>query len=183
VFVDCIPIDNRWAVSELGTYIEIKLDKKDKKSAKIPCEWLPPAMPDWALPNVKIEALIEQIKTASDLITLRSAFSRAYKYANSFNRGDLVIKITEIKDKRKDQLKIDSNKEDEAELMTVRRWLERAVTDEIMGADNESVLKLAKKRLAKGICEKCMDKGIDGIDLLQILEKYYIDQLAKLTQR
>lgn len=182
-FVKCTPVNSRYDVSELGTYIEIKLDKKKKDSPKIPCEWLPPPMPGWALPSVEIEDLMEQIDTSTDLITLRSSFSRAYKYCKSFNRSDLVMRITELKDKRKEQLTAESDNEDEADLMTIRKWLERSVTDEIMRADNESVLKLAKKRLAKGINERCMEKGLDAIDLLQILEKYYIDQLAKLTRR
>jgi len=183
VFVDCTPVDSKWDVSEFATYIEIPLDKAKPKVNRIKLEWLPPPMPEWALPNVKSEALIEQIKNATDLIALRVAFSIACKYANSFKRGDLVMKITEAKDKRKSQLTVDSNKEDEADLMTIRRWLERAVTDEIMSADNESVLKLAKKRLAKGITEKCIDKGLDVVDLLRVLEKYYTNRLAELTRR
>ena len=181
VFVTCKPIKSRFDVSELGTYIEIPLDKKNKNSQKIPCEWLPPAMPDWALPSVEIAALMLEITNASDVITLRSAYSRAYKYANSFNRGSLVKQIVELKDARKLVLTKESNSEDEADLKKVLIWLERAVTDEIASANNESVLKLAKKRLAKGIHERCMEKVLDVVELLQILEKRYTTQLVKLT--
>ena len=180
-FARCEPVENRFNVEDGATYISIPLKKKEPKGPRIDCQWFPPAMPSWALPSVEAELLIDEVVNAKDLITLRSAFSRAYKYASSFNRGDLVKDITELKDERKEALSADSKAEDARDLMNVTVWLERAVTDEIMSADNESVLKLAKKRLAKGINQRCIDKGLDALGLLQALEKYYQAQLAKIT--
>jgi hypothetical protein len=177
-YATCKQVNSRFDVSEEGTYIEIKTKGS---SSKIPFEWFPPSMPEWALPNVKADELLYDIKEATDIITLKSAYGRAYKYANSFNRGDLVKRVVEEKDIRKAQLTKLSDKEDDQTFNKIVAWLERAVLTEISTANNESVLKLAKKRLTKEISTNALEAGVDVFAVNAILEKRYQEQLNKLN--
>lgn len=172
-------VTSRFKLSEGGTYIEIKIDKN--KSSYATYEWFPPKMPDWAMPSAKSDSLINDIKTATDLILLRVAYQKAYKYANSFNRGDLLKEIIQTKDIRKKSLEGDSKAETQEEERKIREWLEIKVTDLIFSAKNESVLKLAKAEISKGLKQKSLDHEVDIMEMMKILEDYYQKHLNKLN--
>lgn len=176
VFATCRVIGSRRDTSDNGTYMKIK----QKQGADIHAEWFPPALEAWALPSVEFDSLLNEINKAKDLILLKGAFSTAYKFANSFSRGDLVKKAITAKDAQKLKLETESSIENTQEELKIRVWLEQQVNDQILGAQNESVLKINKKTLSAQISEKCLEAGVDVMDLLQVLEKHYQNQLNTL---
>jgi len=178
-FALCSPVNSRFEVSDKGTYIKIKLKPNEKSFVEY--EWFPPKMPDWAMPSAQADSLINDIKTATDLILLRVAYQKAYKYANSFDRGDLLKKIIETKNVRKKALEGDSKAETQEEERKIREWLENTVTDEIFGARNESVLKLAKSSIAERLKKKAIDHEVDIMEMMKVLENYYQKHLIKIN--
>lgn len=176
-------IESRYDMPEGGNLIEIRLDIKKTDSAKIPYVWFPPEMPDWAMPNVEADMLINKINIATDVIALEVAYDGAYNYAKSFSRSDLIDKIVEAKDNRKEQLNIKSGEEDNKITNKIVAWLERIILDEITSADNESVLKLAKRRISKDLDAKVIKEGLDFAAFFNILEKRYQEKLNELTRR
>lgn len=172
-FATCKTVASRWNISSGANYIHIKKGGVD-------AEWFPPELPLWALPSAKFESMIEKINKASDLIILKGAYESAYKYANSFSRGDQVKEAIKAKDAQKLKLEIESNQEKSIIEQKTRVWLEREINDQILGAQNESVLSVNRKRLSEQLKNRCCELDIDVIELLSVLDKHYKNQLITL---
>lgn len=172
-FAICKPVTSRWNISAGANFINIKKGNMD-------AEWFPPILPAWALPSAKFDSMIEAINKATDLILLKGAFQNAYKYASSFSRGDQVKEAIKAKDAQKLKLEIESKEENTQEELDLRVWLERACNDQIFGAQNESVLKINKKNLAAKLSGKCLESGVDVMNLLSVLENNYQSHLNTL---
>ena len=177
-FALCKILDNRRDCSDNGTYMKIK----PRGGVEIHAEWFPPPLESWALPHVKSDDLIEKIRQAKDLIVMKGAYITAYKYASSFNRGDLIKKIVEAKDAQKLKLELEGEQESTKEKQKIRVWLERIVNDQIFGAQNESVLRLGKQTISEQLKDKCLESGVDIMELMQVLETYYQNQLNEIKQ-
>jgi hypothetical protein len=174
-FATCQIIGKRRDVSDSGTYMKIKQQGQD-----LHAEWFPPPLEAWALPSVEFDSLLEKVKSAKSMIVMQGAYITAYKYASSFGRGDQIKEAVKAKDEQKLKLETESKQENTQAEQDLRVWLERACNDQIFGAQNESVLKLNKQRLAKELGEKCLEAGVDVMDLLQVLENHYQNHLNKL---
>lgn len=179
-FAVCRPIANRFACSDEGTFIGIKVDKNNKHSEKLPHEWLRPELPEWALPRVEAEDLVAAVSVAEDLPSLRAAYHKAYNYASSFRRGDLLKQIIKGKDARKRHLEWKLEQEAAAAEGNLQAWLDAAINDGIVSAENESVLKLAKKRISDDLRVHGVDRGVDVADMMKVLDALYREQLQKL---
>lgn len=166
-------IESRYKLSPGGIYMKIK-------AGNLHAEWFPPELEPWALPSVKSDALIKNIEQATDLITLKGAYLMAYKYATSFKRDDVMEQATKAKDAKKLKLLGQSNQKNEQKNIEIQVWLERTVNDQIFGAVNKSVLKLNKNKLVSELNQKCSESGVNPMDLLPVLEKYYQQHLITL---
>jgi len=176
-FANCKVLGSRSECSEYGKYMKIK----QSGGVVIHVEWIPPPLESWALPSVEFDSLLEKITKATDIIIMKGAYITAYKYASSFSRGDLVKKAVEVKDAKKIELEKQSKKENNQEEKKIREWLELQVTDEIFSAKNESVLKLAKVRISKGLKEKSLNHDVDIMEMMKVLENYYQKHLTKIN--
>jgi hypothetical protein len=179
----CRAISDRWSVSEKGEYIKIKQHTgfKDKKTTReVHAEWFKPELPEWALPSVKPEILIKAMGQAEDLPSLKEAHRNAYNYAKSFQRGALLKRITETKDKQKLKLENESKNKTSDMEQDIRIWLEKIVTNHIFDAANESVLILAQQKILKDLQRYSKDAGIDPTNLEKTLKKYYQKRLSEL---
>jgi hypothetical protein len=174
----CRPVNNRFSLSPGGIYLKAK---DNYKKLEIDTEWFKPCLPEWALPSVKVTELIDRINQSTDLITMKGAYLTAYNYAKSFNRNDVLLKITEAKDNMKQKLADQSEKETNQDIQKISTWLERIVTDQLFESANESVLKLAKKNIADQLKEKCIKHDVNIIEFMQRLEKYYQQNLNSLN--
>jgi len=176
-FADCKVLAARRDCSEYGKYMKIK----QAGGVEIHVEWFPPPLESWALPSVEFDSLLEKITKATDIIIMKGAYITAYKYASSFGRGDLVKKAVEVKDAKKLELEKQSKKENNQEERKIREWLEIKVTDLIFSAKNESVLKIAKSEISKGLKQKSLNHGVDIMEMMKVLEDYYQKHLIKLN--
>jgi len=180
VYINCRAIFNKKDLSPGSIHVSIKENKNDQYGKSF--EWDAPDMPSWALPSTKKENLIDDIKKSKTEIELKSTFKRAYHYATSFKRSDLIAEFIEVKDKMKLKLKLDNSEELKKEESEIKSWLLIRVSDLILEATNESVLKLNKKKISLELQDKTLNSDVDLVDMMKILESLYQKQLIKLKQ-
>jgi hypothetical protein len=176
----CRIISDRWSVSENGEYIKIT-DKKTNR--EVHAEWFKPELPEWALPSVKPEILITAMEKSEDLSSLKEAHRNAYNYAKSFQRGALLKRITEIKDKQKLKLEAESKTKTSDSKLRISIWLEKIVNDHIFGAKNKSVLILSQQKILKELQGHAKYAGVDPTDLEKTLKEYYQKRLTELGEK
>lgn len=174
-FANCKVLEKRSDCSDNGNYQKIK-----QKGAEFHVEWFPPRLPAWAMPNIESDSLIENIKLAENLIELRDVFKDAYNYAISFGRDDLLPNMLKIKDLKKEELTKLVKNEGAENARKCRLWFERRVSDLIMSAGNESVLRLAKDQLTEELQVKGEEFKTDTVEMKKALIKYFNQKQLKL---
>ncbi len=56
-------------------------------------DWASPDLPEWALPHIKSDSFIENMKNCEDLASLKYAFNDAWRHTKAFGRLDLQPKF------------------------------------------------------------------------------------------
>tara|TARA_R110002096_G_scaffold327284_10_gene521346 strand:- start:7508 stop:8449 length:942 start_codon:yes stop_codon:yes gene_type:complete len=99
-FAICHLVDSKWDAKDNHA-------ESETKGVTSHINWTAPSLPEWALPHIKSDSFIENMKNCEDLASLKYAFNDAWRHTKAFGRLDLqpkfkseydamVIKIGEI---------------------------------------------------------------------------------------
>ena len=159
-WADCTLVENRWDCLGNCHVVKGKNGTKDRYIS-----WIAPLLPSWALPQASADRFRDAISACDDLDDLKSVYTDAYKFAKSFNRGDLVNEFSKLKDEAKEKIQeklIALSDESRAEISA---WLEKQVAA-LVTLQNESSFKQLKTRLIEELTSKCKSKCVDSKEML-----------------
>lgn len=172
-------IKNRFECED-GNYLKVFKDKKNKAGPSSEIEWFEPLLPDWALPSASFDQYINKIKRSANLSELQINFTEAYKAAQYLNRIDLRDKALAAKDELKPILiEIENDKAAKA-TEKFEKWLKTQLDDNIITAENDSVLQVSYKRLKSELTGVCKAEKRDTEHYLNVLEIAYNEATMKL---
>jgi len=162
-------VKNRYECED-GHYLKVFKDKRNKAGPSAEIEWFEPQLPDWALPSASFDQYITNIKRSDSLAALQVNFGEAYKAAQYLNRIDLRDKAVAAKDELKPILKqIEDEKQQKAK-EKFESWVSNQIQENIISAENESVLQISYKRLKNELTGVCKAENRDTEHYLNVLE-------------
>lgn len=175
MFAPCVNTENNY--DAVGEFHTIK-DKSKKFLMNV--KWTPPPMPNWALPQIKAEALFDNLKAATTLEELLEAYTDAYKYARSFGRADIGKKFEDYKNYRKQELEAEALQIGEQSTGNLTEWLNQSIEEQIFTATNESTVNRSKQDIGGNLMVKGRELNVDITELKKVLleaENNKINQL------
>lgn len=172
-FASCQPCD--FQSQAKNNYSRIK----DKKSgASVGVDWMPPALPDWAMPGLDSLSFSEAIINSKDMAELKAAFTDAYRWASSFGKTDLINQFTEEKDQAKHRLDEQAKDNIADNYAGTLSWLEYQITNLDRVPDAGSVETLSK-RINQALLEKCAGQYFDKDSLIKLLKQKTTKRIAE----
>lgn len=119
-FANCVPCE--YQRDAVNNYAYVK--DKANQGTGYGVDWTPPALPDWALPGLDIGKFISDIRNASSISELTTAFDDAYRWASSFSKLDLMAEFKKERDQRLDELREIATDNVQKNEQEVSAWLD-----------------------------------------------------------
>lgn len=153
--------------------------KKDKNSTHfVGVDWLPPKLPDFAMPGLDAAKFSQAILEAKSIPELSAAHGDAYRWASSFGKMEVVQQFAEEKDASVMRLN-DEAKDNLAERYeSTHEWLMSQMENLQKVPDAGSVETLGK-RIGELLTEKCAGQFFDTKALFTLLKQTIIKRVKE----
>lgn len=180
-FAQCELVGSRFEVKDPWNYISVK-NKQNKNAPPVSAKWLPPVLPEWALPSFKSEQYIEQIKSAQTLDELQKVYTDAMRYAKSFLKSEFAKAVNELTKAKKTELLNTQESTAAGKASKMLDWTKTRIENYINEASNESVVKQMKSQITGEIHEHCQKGNLKPDTYLALVDSSCKKRLSQLKQ-
>lgn len=180
-YADCVPCEKQSHAT--GSYMKVYADNRNKKSSEwMGADWMPPQLPNWALPGLDSSEFIEGITTPKTVVGVTEGYNNAINWAHSFSRQDLVEDFEKIKNDRIETLQNDAIENVNSNRQAIEEWLEKEMKNIALVPDVGAVHKVCehiRRRLAK----QCEDQLFDAAPLVHMLKSEVQKRVNQLNSK
>jgi hypothetical protein len=158
-FANCQLFESARDVRDAGMEYHCHFPDKKNRSVKQHIGWLPPALPDWALPFEDYSHFIDKISSAESMDSLREAFASAYRAAEASHNKDLEAEAIKAKDARKNEIASVIQKNNALKHGEVEKWLTDTCKT-FVSLPVKSTVESFYGNTLKALESECKEKGI-----------------------
>tara|TARA_R110000868_G_scaffold125265_3_gene331037 strand:+ start:11233 stop:12135 length:903 start_codon:yes stop_codon:yes gene_type:complete len=170
-FAQCTLCDNQ--KSAFNRFSKMK-DKKTNTYYGV--DWMPPKLPEWAMPGLEASKFSHAIISAANLKDLHEAHADAYRWASSFGKAEQVqqfvidrdVSAARLADEAKDAVSDNYNHVDE--------WLNKQILNLDKVPDNGAVQALGA-RIGHQLTEKCAGQYFNKQEFFAKLKTAVADRI------
>jgi hypothetical protein len=181
-FANCQIFDSQRAVRDAGLEYYCHVPDKNNRSVKNHIGWLPPTLPDWALPFDDYSHFIDKIKQADSMESLREAFASAYNASKASLNEALENDAIKAKDTRKGEISAVIQKHTAAKYAEVEKWLTSACRTFVSLPVKQAIESYYSNTL-KALEAECKDRNIISEQLKLILDAAYTARIESLQKQ
>lgn len=168
VFAQCEPCEYPSQTKQGWNFANVKLGR-DKNSPRKGMQWLPPALPVWAVPSIKGEQLIETLRSSKTKDELKENWANVYKYAKSFKRDEVLKKGEHIKNELKAKFDNQAEQQTQTASQMAYDFVARQIAEQVETSTNMSVLTGVKQKMQISIAKYCQDAKLSPSPYIQML--------------
>ena len=146
---------------EATNFMRVYVDNKDKKNSDwMDVDWLPPILPDWALPGLDSTLFSDAIKSSTLVMGVQKAFTEATNWAYSFSRKDLVEQFQAERDEAIDKLEGEAKSNVNKRFVELTKWLDNELKNIEDVPDAGTVHKVGE-HIRRNLVKKCEGQYFD----------------------
>ncbi len=179
-YAQCFKCERR---KDATNFIRVYEDNKNKKTSNwADADWIPPVLPDWAMPGLDSSKFSQDIKSATLVMGAQQAFMNASNWASSFSRPDLIKKFEQERDETIKALEDEAKSNVNDKFNAVSKWLDMEVKNFNAVPDEGTVHKISE-HIRANLVKKCEGQYFDKEVLFKNLKSSVLARINQLNNK